>query len=103
MQPTVSLCPRSWWTKHLVCKDVGITYENVVLPASASPEDLKAAIMELNTKPNVHAILIERGLKANMTSAVAGSVNYLSELIRCLRCYVQRTHYWHVYLKLFCI
>jgi 5,10-methylene-tetrahydrofolate dehydrogenase/methenyl tetrahydrofolate cyclohydrolase len=37
--------------------------------------------MRLNNSPSVDAILLERGRKANMTLAVASSIDYLSELI----------------------
>ena len=71
----------SWWTKRQVCTDAGIKYENVTLPVDATPEDLKTVILDLNRRADIDAILLERGLKANMSVAVGSSVNYLAELI----------------------
>jgi 5,10-methylene-tetrahydrofolate dehydrogenase/methenyl tetrahydrofolate cyclohydrolase len=42
---------------------------------------VKAVILRLNNSPSVDAILLERGRKANMTLAVASSIDYLSEHI----------------------
>ena len=64
-----------------MCADAGIAYENIVLPTSATPEDLKSAILDLNNRTSVDAILVERGSKTNMSVAIASSVNYLSQLI----------------------
>lgn len=64
-----------------MCADAGITYKNIVLPTDATPEDLKAVIIDLNHEASVDAILVERGLKENMSVAVASSINYLCELI----------------------
>ena len=51
------------------------------MPSTATPEDVKAVIMDLNSRESVDAILLERGLKANMSVAVASGINYLAELI----------------------
>jgi 5,10-methylene-tetrahydrofolate dehydrogenase/methenyl tetrahydrofolate cyclohydrolase len=71
----------SWWTKQHACEDAGIKYENIVLPVTATPDDVKAVIMKLNSSPTVDAIFLERGLKANMSVSVASSIDYLGELI----------------------
>jgi 5,10-methylene-tetrahydrofolate dehydrogenase/methenyl tetrahydrofolate cyclohydrolase len=51
------------------------------MPITATPEDVKAVIMDLNSRETVDAILLERGQKVNMSVAVASGINYLAELI----------------------
>lgn len=67
--------------KQHVCADAGISYENIMLPVTATAEELKAVIVALNARTDIDAIHVERGVKANMTVAVASNVNFLSELV----------------------
>jgi methylenetetrahydrofolate dehydrogenase (NADP+)/methenyltetrahydrofolate cyclohydrolase len=71
----------SWWTKHHVCEQAGITYKSVVLISTATAEDLQSAIFKLNNDSSVDAILMERCQGGNITSSISASINQIGSLI----------------------